>query len=197
MMLTEQTSTPAAALPLAQFKDHMRLGTGFADDGAQDTLLEAMLRAALAAVEGRTGKILLSRTFLWSMTAWRGAERQALPVAPVVSVAEVRIVDRAGGVTVVDSGAYLLERDTHRPRLAAPGSGLPAIPLGGRVEVDFDAGFGAAWDAVPDDLAQAVLMLAAHYHEHRSSATMDEGGIPLGVMALLERWRTVRVLGGA
>ncbi|MGB8623245.1 MAG: hypothetical protein WCD16_10540, partial [Paracoccaceae bacterium] len=65
MMLIEQTAVPAAALPVSQFRDHLRLGTGFADDGAQDALLEATLRAAMAALEGRTGKVLLSRPFLW------------------------------------------------------------------------------------------------------------------------------------
>jgi len=196
MMLTEQTTVPAAALPVAAFRDHMRLGTGFADDGAEDVLLEAVLRAAMAAVEGRTGKVLLNRSFLWQLTAWREADRQPLPVAPVTAVAEVKILDRQGAGTVVDNGLYRLEKDTHRPRLAADGALFPAIPLGGTVEIVFDAGFGAEWDAMPSDLAQAVYLLGAHYYEHRSEAAFGEGGMPFGVLALLERWRTVRVLGG-
>ncbi len=62
MMLVEQTTVPGAALPVAEFKDHLRLGTGFADDGVQDGVLEAYLRAAMAAIEARTGKILLTRS---------------------------------------------------------------------------------------------------------------------------------------
>ena len=31
MMLIEQTSVPLSALPVAEFKDHLRLGTGFSD----------------------------------------------------------------------------------------------------------------------------------------------------------------------
>ncbi|NHX27193.1 hypothetical protein HA397_24790, partial [Escherichia coli] len=46
MMLIEQTTVPANALPVAQLRDHLRLGTGFADDGAENALLEALLRAA-------------------------------------------------------------------------------------------------------------------------------------------------------
>ena len=49
-MLVEQTTAPAAALPVADFRDHLRLGTGFADEGAEDSLLETFLRAAIAAV---------------------------------------------------------------------------------------------------------------------------------------------------
>ncbi|MCV2880978.1 head-tail connector protein [Actibacterium sp. XHP0104] len=196
MMLIEQTTVPANALPVAQLRDHLRLGTGFADDGAENALLEALLRAAMAAVEGRTGKVLLSRSFTWQLMAWRDGERQPLPVAPVNALNALRVVDRHGIVAVVDAGAYRLERDTHRPRLAADGLTLPTIPYGGQAEVDFDAGFGTQWDAVPEDLAQAVMLLAAHYYEHRSEAAFAEGGMPFGVLALLERWRTVRMLGG-
>ncbi|SMX42064.1 head-tail connector protein [Actibacterium lipolyticum] len=196
MMLIEQTTVPAEALPVSLFKDHLRLGSGFADDSAQDALLEALLRAAMAAVEGRTGKVLLGRTFTWTLTAWRDGDRQALPVAPVQALNEVRVVDNTGGATIVDAAVYRLEKDTHRPRVATNGAALPVIPLGGSVEVVFDAGFGAAWADVPEDLAQAVFLLAGHYYEHRSEAAFGESGMPFGVLALLERWRTVRILGG-
>ena len=82
MMLVEQSTIPVSALPVAEFKDHLRLGTGFADDGIQDTMLEGQLRAALAAIEARTGKILIQRDFLWTVNAWRDFAKQALPVAP-------------------------------------------------------------------------------------------------------------------
>ena len=59
MMLVEQTTVPTAALPVAEFKDHLRLGTGFADDGVQDDVLEAYLRAAIATIEARTSLSLI------------------------------------------------------------------------------------------------------------------------------------------
>ena len=55
-MLVEETTVPAAALPIAAFKDHLRLGTGFSEDTIQDSVLEGFLRAAVAAIEARTGK---------------------------------------------------------------------------------------------------------------------------------------------
>ena len=51
MMLVEETTVPMSALPVAEFKDHLRLGSGFSDDGIQDALLDAHLRAAMAAIE--------------------------------------------------------------------------------------------------------------------------------------------------
>ena len=40
MMLVEETTVPLSALPVATFKDHMRMGSGFSDDGVQDGVLE-------------------------------------------------------------------------------------------------------------------------------------------------------------
>lgn len=85
-MLIEQTTVPALALPIAKFKDHLRMGTGFADDAVQDAVLESYLRSAMAAVEARTGKVLIERSFMWSLTAWRALGEQAFPVAPVTAI---------------------------------------------------------------------------------------------------------------
>ena len=83
MILVELTTVPATALPVAEFAAHLHLGTGFADDGSQDQVLESYLRAAIAAIEARTGKALIRRQFSWQLTVWRDAREQGLPVAPV------------------------------------------------------------------------------------------------------------------
>lgn len=198
MMLTEETPVPVGALPVEEMKHHLRMGSGFADDGLQDGLIEAYLRAAMAAIEGRIGKMLFARRFLWVLDAWRETE-QALPVSPVSPVSglvSVTLVDAAGGEVVVPSGAYRLVPDLHRPRLAGRGGALPAFPMEGMVKVVFDAGFGAAWTDVPVDLRQAVLLLASEYYEHRHDDDAQAAGLPFGVVTLIERWRNVRILGG-
>jgi uncharacterized phiE125 gp8 family phage protein len=195
MMLTEETQVPQAALPVEEMKDHLRMGSGFADDGLQDGLIETYLRAALAAIEGRIGKMLFQRRFLWELDCWRDDE-QALPVSPVTGIVSVALVDAAGGEVVVPAGAYRLIPDLHRPRLAGRGGALPTIPSEGSVKVVFDAGFGPAWTDVPVDLRQAVLLLAGEFYEHRHDDGAQAAGLPFGVVTLIERWRTVRILGG-
>ncbi len=195
MMLIEQTTVPGTALPVQEFKDHLRIGTGFADVGAQDAALEGYLRASIAAIEGRVGKALISRNFLWQLSSWRGDGEQALPIAPVVSIASVTTTDMNGLNATVDPARYRLVRDLQRPKLVALGSTLPTVPQAGSVEIAFTAGFGPAWLDVPADLRQAVLLLAAQYYELRHEVGGAEA-IPFGVMALIEKWRTVRVLGG-
>jgi uncharacterized phiE125 gp8 family phage protein len=195
MMLTEETPVPSAALPVEEMKDHLRMGSGFADDALQDGLIESYLRAALAAIEGRIGKMLFRRRFLWVLDGWRDAE-QALPVAPVAGLVSMTLVDAAGGETLVPATAYRLVSDLHRPRLAGRGTLLPTIPTDGMVKVVFDAGFGPAWTDLPVDLRQAVLLLASEYYEHRHDDGAQAAGLPFGVVTLIERWRTVRILGG-
>lgn len=195
MFLVEQTSVAGAVLPVAELKDHMLLGTGFADDGAQDAVVEAYLRSAIAAVEARTGKVLVSKSYRWTLTAWREACRQGLPLAPVSSVDAVRLLDRLGQETVVDAGAYRLEVDDHRPALWGMVGALPSIATGGTVEIDFTAGYGAAWADVPVDLALAAFMLATHYYENRAAVGSDVG-VPMAVTSLIERYRNIRILGG-
>jgi len=197
MMLIEQTTVPEAALPVQALKTHLRLGTGFADDGMQDGLLIGYLRAAMAAIEGRIGKALISRRFALTLDGWRAGDVQALPIAPVTEVVTVMVQDHDGAQAVVNPALYRLMPDTHRPRLQSTGFLLPAVPSGGKVEILFEAGFGPEWAAVPADLAQAVLLLAAEYYEMRHEGGLRDGhGLPFGVVTLIERWRTVRVLGG-
>lgn len=195
-MLVEETTVPAAALPVDQFKAHLQLGTGFADDNAQDEVLESFLRAAMAAIEARTGKILLTREFSWNLTDWRDETGQALPVAPVSAVVEVALIDAQDNEDLLAANTYRLEQDHHRPKLVPLSGALPSPVAGGSISVGFLAGFAAEFDNIPADLAQAVLMLAAHFYEHRHSMAMGDAALPYGVAVLIERYKTIRILGG-
>lgn len=190
MMMVELTAVPGAVLPVAALAEHLRLARGFSDDGSQDAVLERCLRAALAAIEARIGKALLARRFLLTLAAWQSPEGQVLPLAPVQEIEAVRLITRAGGETVLDPARYRLHPDRHHPRLVATGMGLPAPGQAGTIEVVLRAGFGEVWEALPADLQQAVLMLAATYWGQDSA---PEQGIPLAVAVLLEPHRPVRL----
>ncbi|MEO8245026.1 MAG: head-tail connector protein [bacterium] len=196
MLLTEMTTVAGSALPVQGLKDHLRLGTGFSDRGMQDGLLESYLRSAMAAIEGRIGKVLMARRFKLTLEDWRKASEQALPVAPVSAVVSVTLFDTAGAGAVLAADRYRLVQDLHRPKLVSVGYLLPVILSDGHIEVVFDAGFGADWTDVPPDLQQAVLLMAGHYYEHRNEFAEVPPGLPYPVQALIERWRIVRVLGG-
>lgn len=197
MMLSEETQVAEATLPVAELKAHLRMGSGFAEDDVQDAVLASFLRAALAAIEARTGKAILTREFAWSTTHWRDTRAQVLPVAPVAFLLSLTVLEAGGDAQVIDPASYRLVPDTHRPKLAATTGALPVIPAGGSAQLVFAAGFGALWADVPADLQQAVLMLAAHYYEYRSDVALGQGCMPFGVTALIERHKQLRVFGGA
>ncbi len=197
MMLVEETTVLTEALPMEAFRAHLRLGSGFGEDSLQDSVLESFLRAAMSAVEARTGKILIVRDFRWVVTRWRDTVQQVFPVAPVFVITSVELADRMGGNVTVASSAYRLFEDTHAPRVVASGGSLPSIPTEGSATLRFQAGYGSSWQDVPADLGQAVLLLAAHYYEYRHETALQSGCMPFGVTSLLERYRPMRLTVGA
>lgn len=194
MILIELTQVPDADLPVAAFRDHLQLGSGFADDGLQDAVLVPQLRAALSAVEARTGKTLLAREFKLVVTAWRDLARQVLPTAPVSSVDALMIVDLNETVETIPPAAFRLSPDAHTPALQSVSLSLPLIPVGGTAEIEFTAGFGN-WDAVPADLQQAVLLMATHFYENRSAISSRQYPLPMAVASLCRRHTPMRLVG--
>ena len=196
-MLIEETLVPSALLPIAEFKAHLLLGSGFAEDSAQDVVLESFLRAALAAVEAKTGKAVLRRDFTWTVSAWRSSAEQPLPIAPVQAVTAVILRERQGVETALPLVQFHLQQDAHVPCLKPVSMCFPDVGETAQVQIAFSAGLAESWDRVPADLAQAVLMLAAHFYEYRHETGLGRGCMPFGVTSLLERYRAVRIgIGG-
>ncbi len=193
MMLIEETTVPDAALPVEDFKAHLRLGTGFGSETTQDEVLAGFLRAAISAIEARTGKILMTRSFSWTLSFWRDRDAQGLPLAPITSITRVAVIERGGAQVEVPDTQYWLEQDSQRPRLRAASSCLPQIPTGGSVVIEFEAGFGPGWGNAPSDLKQAVMMLATHYYEYRHETSLGDGCMPFGVTSLIERYKVMRL----
>lgn len=200
MILEETTTVLDAELPLARFRDHLRLGSGFGDETVQDDLLAGFLRAALAAIEGRLGKALLVRGFSWQVFAWReprpgadAAPGQVLPIAPVRALTDAVRIAADGTQTPLDLAVFRLLPDPHRPRLCPAGSALPTIPSGGSLRLGLQAGLSDRFELLPADLAQAVLMLATHYHDYRHEVALGPGCMPFGVTSLIQRYRPLRL----
>lgn len=192
-MLIEETNIPNAALPVAAFKAHMRMGTGFGEDTLQDSVIDGFLRAAIAAIEARTGKALFEREFTQTARPKCQVDGVTLLVSPVTAVADVQLVSRSGVQKAVNASVYWLERDAHTPRLRPTAASLPMPEEGGELRLRYLAGYGPEWDDVPADMQQAVLMLAAHFYEYRNDTALTNGCMPFGVTSLIERYRGLRM----
>ncbi|MEO1307111.1 MAG: hypothetical protein AAFV38_04085 [Pseudomonadota bacterium] len=188
MDLRELAPVPTAALPLAGFKEHLRLGSGFADTGAEDALLERYLRAAIAEVESLSGKALLVRSFQTWIEDWSLAR---LPLAPVGQILRVAAVTADGEVADLDPADFLLWADRHRPKVMTVSALPPRIPAGGALLLEIEAGFGANWDDVPPELALAVMQIGARHFEDRTATELDTIVAANNIARLLRPWKAM------
>ncbi len=193
MLLKETTPAALNPVPLSEFAAHLRLGYGFVDDGAENGLLELYLRNAVAVIERRTSQALIRRAYVLQSASYDRHGHLTLPIGPVAAIDAVRYVTPGSTITL-DPEDWLLEPGTTRQRLTGPdGHALWALPRGAVAELDFEAGYGASWESVPDDLRQAVLLLASQYYENRFGDTPADDGLPYGVLAIVESHRPVRL----
>ncbi len=208
MMLVEETSVPDAALPVEALKRQIRLGSGFAEDDMQDALLASFLRAAMSAIESRTGKVLLQRSFQLMLNDWDNADRQPIPVAPVQSITQISlnrpfypgtdlgtptVHDPLGVSQILDPMRYRLEMDTHIPCVRPCTGSFPALAPDQSVVIRFVAGMSPTFAGLPPDIAQAVLMLAGHFDEYRNEYGLSQGCMPFGVSSLIARYCPMRL----
>src|SRR5690625_4934093 len=183
---------PADLTPvLEEVAAHLRLGFGFADDGAEDALLLRYLGAGLAAIEAETGQALLVRDFVLRVRGWDRQGKLVLPIGPVTESGAVRFV-RGSEVVLVEAARWALMPGRSRQFVSGVAGGpLPLVPRGAEVEIAFTAGHGETWEDIPGELRQAVLMLAGFYYEHRHGDAPS--AMPPGAMALIRPYRPMRI----
>lgn len=192
-MLIDETQTANSVLPIEAFKAHLCLGRGFDEVSLQDEMLVHYVRAAIAAVEVRSAKILLERRFTYRHRKWSQDSFYTLPVAPLRLLESLYLVDCSGVRRLLPMESYRIEAGLHNTRLYAVQGDLPPISRDGAAEVAFRAGYGKSWSQIPSDLAQATFLLAAHFYEYRHEVTLTSGCMPFGVTSLLERYRPMRL----
>ncbi|MEO1467592.1 MAG: hypothetical protein AAFV86_00945 [Pseudomonadota bacterium] len=192
MLLSEADPGPVPTPPLGDFKEHLRLGHGFADDGSEDALLARILEAAVLAVERRVARALVTRRFTLAVSRLDRGGCVALPVGPV-SVIEAAAIREGAAEAALDVSTWRVSAGSTGQRVSAAGGALPAPADGAQLVMTFPAGLAADWASVPADLEQAVLLLAAHFYARRGT---EDGGrreaLPVAVDAILAAWAPVR-----
>lgn len=186
------TSPPAAEpVTIADVKAHLRI-----DGSDEDILLASLLLTSRLHIETALSLALITQSWTFRLDRWPGERCLELPLAPLRAVAEVRVRDAAGTATVVPAESYLVDLASRPARLVwnnvAPPE--PQTPASG-IEIDLLAGFGGGADSVPAPLKHAILLLAAHWYEHRDPNEIGSTGarIPDAVSSLINPFRTIRL----
>jgi uncharacterized phiE125 gp8 family phage protein len=184
--------TPPAVEPVSLAEAKARLRVEHAEE---DALIGALITAARERVESHTGRALITRRVRERRDDWAEGGRLAahgsqfrLGLAPVTQVHHVKVYAADDEETTFDAANYYVDVASTPARLALRGGALWPIP--GRaadgIEIEYDAGYGAAPAAVPRPLAEAVHLLVAELYEHRLPAERaSEVALPLAVQGLL------------
>ena len=166
-------------------------------DGAdEDALLATLSTAARLHLESVTGRALLTQSWRLVLDAWPAGGEVRLPVAPLSALTEIRAFDEDGDGHTLALEQFLVAPGDEPVRLLLPATvaGMPVLRQRFGIEIDYVAGFGAAAD-VPQELKQALLVLVAHWFEHRDAVVIAGSGavIPFGFDRLIAPWREVRL----
>ncbi len=193
MLLTQSAPGALNPVPLRELAAHLRLSHGFPDDGAEDGLLELYLRNAAAFIERRLSCAMIRRGYELRVASWDRYGYLTLPIGPVSEIDTMNF-ERPGVVTPLAPADWCLKPGETRQKVTgADHTALRAIPHGALAVLTFSAGYGDTWNDVPDDLRQAVLMMAAHYYDNRGSDSNAANGIPPDVRAILTQRHPVRL----
>jgi uncharacterized phiE125 gp8 family phage protein len=170
MSITIITSPAAEPLGLAEAKQFLAVVN---DD--EDDLIAALIVAARETVEAASGRALIVRRVVETLDQWSFDRRGALALSltPVSAVYAVRVAGPDGAMATLESGGYALDAAGARLWFSTPPPS-PASSIAG-IEIEYEAGFGAAASAVPEALRQAVrLTLSAAYEDRRGGAALPE-----------------------
>ena len=187
------TAGPAVEpVSLADAKAHLRI-----DGSDEDALLGSLIVTSRLHVESVTGLALITQSWSYFMDTWPRGPAVKLPLRPVQSIAAVRIYDRNAVVTTLDPETYLLDGAAAPARLVRQDGVTWPHPrrVANSIEIAFTAGFGNTAEDVPAPTRQAILLLVAHWYEHRSpfEVGVEPKPAPSIVTDLLAPYRRVRL----
>ena len=211
LLSINQVAAPTVEpVSLDQFKSHVRVDSSFTDD---DSIMGTYLIAARQYAEQYTRRSFFSQqwqltldhfpTYLQTSTVnpavrrdwiyysgiWNGMTI-ALPNSPVTAIDSITYLDTTGTQQTLSSSGYTVDFTSLPARIVpAPGLYWPlsTVYVPGSVQITYTAGSYATADDCPQTIAMAILLLAAHWYEHKeavSEVTLKD--VPFATTALLD-----------
>ncbi len=191
-MSLQMTSGPAIEpITLAEAKAHLRV-----DGTDEDQLISSLILTSRLHIEAALGLALITQSWRLLLDKWPKTGEVRMPLRPLQAISDVKVYDTSGTPSQVSTGNYVADVTGNPGRLVATGLGLP-IPgqKANGIEIAFTAGYGDAQTDVPAPIRQALLMLVAHWYEHRDPVEIGTPGvaIPAAVSRLLKPYRLARL----
>jgi uncharacterized phiE125 gp8 family phage protein len=183
------TGPSAAVVATSTAKTWMRIS-----HSDEDSLIASLITRATNYVENETRRQLINATYTFSFDMFPHGDVIYSPVSPLGSVTSITYLDADGASQTLASSVYGVDiiRDPGRIYLKSGQEWPSTLDQDQAVTITAVAGYGASSSDVPEPLIQAVLMLAAHFYEHREA--VDPKGttfapVPMGVERLILQYR--------
>jgi len=209
-----QTSTPnREPLLLDEVKEHLRI-----DSDHEDAKIAGLIAAARAAVEMASGLYLIDREIDIFIDGWGDIQpvgvkschgdldhvvpsnafnsKALLPLKPVSGVNAIVLIDEEDSETEWNAANYQLQAGLEPKLSLTSGASWPTPPR--RIEgikISLTTGFGSDWNAVPETLRQAIMMMATKLYVARGDEDMSQVNLlkSSGASELLQSFRQVRI----
>jgi len=183
------TGPSAAVVATSTAKTWMRIS-----HSDEDSLIASLITRATNYVENETRRQLINATYTFSFDMFPHGDVIYSPVSPLGSVTSITYLDADGASQTLASSVYGVDiiRDPGRIYLKSGQEWPSTLDQDQAVTITAVSGYGASSSDVPEPLIQAVLMLAAHFYEHREA--VDPKGttfapVPMGVERLILQYR--------
>lgn len=183
-MLTVISKEPPAApmLTLDETKAHLRV-----DHDEEDELIEGMIAAAQAYLEGPfgvLGRTIMKQTWTGSLSIWPAQAYVEIPLPPLVSVTEARLVASDGSTTIWPPESYRIMPAAEHPARLWSVDSWPSKD-GNGLAFDFEAGY----EELPPNLRLAALMIVADFYDNRAAVADRESYKNPTVQRMLEPFK--------
>ena len=183
--MTIELVTAPAALPVttAEAKAHLRV-----DHTDEDTLIDGLIAAAVALVDGRgmLGRAMVTQT--WAQWVGNSPGKVLLQMGPFQELVSVQYYDTDNALQT----ATLSDFDTRKKGdyvAVQPKTGFnwpSAYMRDDAIKITYAAGYGDTAADVPASVKQAMLLLIGHWYENRLAVSeVDMKPVPMAVEALI------------
>ena len=181
--------TAATVWPVTTDEVNEQLRIDSSDDAQ---LINRLIAAATSYVDGLgvLGGAMVSQT--WRQVVQNPGSKVDLRMHPVQSLSAVKYYDTSGAPQTDTVENYqLIGGDNWAYVEPKTGNAWPtAYDRPDAIQIEFVAGYGAAATDVPDGIRHALMMLIAHWYEHREAADrMNISNLPIGFNDLLNAER--------
>ena len=159
----EPTSEPVT---LDELRTHLRV------DSAFDSELTRLITAARKTVEAYLHRQLINATYAWSFDYWPDYSFQ-IPVGPLSSVTSITYYDANSTQQTWAASNYQVDTTELLGTITlAANATYPILQTDKKnaITITFVAGYGSSASSVPDNIKQAILVMAGHWFETTTPA---------------------------